>query len=197
MKKYFLVVFLFLLQIGVVFADQKLPAPNMNDPLLKMLSNRKTTREFNPNKSITNKTLSDILWSAYGINRKDEKKRTIPTAMNFQDLEVYVIKKDGVFLYDASENKLKEVSKNNLFKYFSESQGFVENASVILLYTSKDYNKNYSAMHAGSAYQNVAVYCAEHDIANVVKGSMNKKGLSKELDIKEKNIIVAQAIGLK
>ena len=51
-------------------------------------------------------------------------------------------------------------------------------------------------MHAGSAYQNVAIYCAEHNMSNLIKGMINKKGLAKSLKIKEKNILISQVIGL-
>lgn len=196
MKKYILFIIACLFQVLPLFADEKLPKPNMNDPFLKMLSNRKTSREFNPKKEIGNNILSNILWSAYGVNRKDEDKRTIPTAKNVQDLEIYVIKKTGTYLYDAKNNELKEITKENLFKYFSDSQKFVDNASVILLYTTNNFQKNISPMHAGSAYQNVAIYCAEHNMPNLIKGMINKKGLAKSLKIKEKNILISQVIGL-
>ncbi len=196
MKKYILFTILFLSQITLSFAAEKLPAPNMNDPFLNMLSNRKTTREFNPEEEIDDNTLSDILWAAYSINRKADNKRTIPTAKNTQDLEVYVIKKDGAYLYNAENNELKLITDKDLFKYFSDSQKFVDNASVILLYATKDFQENTSAMHAGSAYQNVAIYCAEHNIPNVVKGMMNRKSLARYLNIKEKDILVSQVIGL-
>ncbi len=196
MKKYFLFAILFLSQITLSIAAEKLPAPNMNDPFLNMLSNRKTSREFNSTKQIDDNTLSDILWAAYGINRKEENKRTIPTAKNIQDLEIYVIKKDGAYLYSAETNELKQVSRRNLFKYFSDSQKFVDNADIILVYATKDFQENSSAMHAGSAYQNVAIYCAEHNMPNVVKGMMNKRSIARDLNIKEKDILVSQVIGL-
>lgn len=207
MKKYLLIIFLFLLNTSFLYANNfqnpnanaviKLPEPNMSDPLLNMLSNRQSTREFNAEQQIYNNTLSDILWAAYGINRKDEDKRTIPTAMNKQDLEIYVIKKDGAYLYDAKNNTLTQITKKNLFEYFTRSQAFVENASVILLYTTKEYQEDISAMHAGSAYQNVAIYCAEHNIGNVIKGSMETRQIARYLNIREKNILVAQVIGIK
>lgn len=205
MKKYLLIIFLFLLNTSFLYANNfqnpnaviKLPEPNMSDPLLNMLSNRQSTREFNAEQQIYNNTLSDILWAAYGINRKDEDKRTIPTAMNKQDLEIYVIKKDGAYLYNAKNNTLTQITKKNLFEYFTRSQAFVENASVILLYTTKEYQEDISAMHAGSAYQNVAIYCAEHNIGNVIKGSMETRQIARYLNIREKNILVAQVIGIK
>jgi hypothetical protein len=39
--------------------------------------------------------LSDLLWAANGINRQDEGKRTASSAMNAQDIDVYVFMKDS------------------------------------------------------------------------------------------------------
>jgi nitroreductase len=188
----FIIFFVF---VSVCFAREKtkLPEPNLNDGFLSILSKRKTDREFDPNKDIDSQTLSNILWAANGINRKDGK-RTIPTAKDARDMEIYVIKKDGTYLYDAENNSLILITNRNLFHYFTK-QKFVEDAPLILLYASKK-EEDYSYMHAGSSYQNVAVYCAENGINNVVRGYFDKKGIARELNIKDDdNIIISQVIG--
>lgn len=101
------------------------------------------------------KTLSEILWSAWGISHNG--KRTIPTAKNEQNLKVYVIRSDGAWLYDAKDNALLRVSDKNLMPYFNQ-QNFMKAVPVNLLYTGSD--AKYSPMHAGSAYQNVGLYAA-------------------------------------
>ena len=72
---------------------KKLPAPitTGGKALMDVISERKTIREFKA-QDIDDQTLSDILWSAWGISH--DGKRTIPTAMNQQNLKVYVVKKD-------------------------------------------------------------------------------------------------------
>lgn len=209
MKKYLLVLLFILLQLNTVFATDlnqartiKLPNVNKSDTFLNILLRRKSTRIFKPNQEINDNALSNILWAAYGINRveivhgKKEYKRVIPTAMNMQDLEIYAIKKSGTYLYNAEGNELIEKTRNNLFKYFTEKQEFVNDASLILLYTTKDYKPDISAMHVGSSYQNVAIYCAEHGIPNVVKGLMDREGLAKELNISAKSILSGHVLGI-
>ena len=196
MKKnnfYFLSILFFLIFMEC-FSNQKLPSPDFKDSFLKILLNRKSSRDFNKNLHISNQDLSNILWSAFGINRKNENKRVIPTALNKQDIEIYVVKKDSTYLYNVEKNELIVITKENLFPYFSNFQKFIANADIILLYTSKNFDKKWSQLHTGSAYQNVAVYCSEKNIKNVVVGYYNKD-ISKKINVKEENIIIAQVIG--
>jgi len=53
--------------------------------------------------------LSDLLWAANGINRPELKKRTAPSAMNAQDIDIYVFMAEGVYLYNAAANLLDPV----------------------------------------------------------------------------------------
>ena len=101
-------------------ADIKLPAPDKSNQttLIKTLENRKSCHDF-LNKSIDNKTLSTILWVAYGVNRPDGK-RTIPTAKNGKDLDIYVFNENGIYLYDAEKNLLLQKSKNNYLNLFNK-----------------------------------------------------------------------------
>ena len=74
----------------------KLPAPDRSggQPLMKSLNERKSTRSFSE-KDLSDQQLSDLLWAANGFNRED--KRTAPTAMDRQELELYVISKVSIF----------------------------------------------------------------------------------------------------
>lgn len=53
--------------------------------------------------------VSDLLWAANGISRAAEQKCTASSAMNAQDIDVYVFMKDGVYLDDAQNHELKRV----------------------------------------------------------------------------------------
>lgn len=92
---------------------KKLPAPVVagGKPLMETIGERKTIREFKA-QNVDDQTLSEILWVAFGISH--DGKRTIPTAMNQQNLKVYVVRNDGAWLYDAAENSLTQVTAENL-----------------------------------------------------------------------------------
>ena len=67
------------------------------------MSLRASVREFDPT-ALKLQDLSDMLWAANGINRPYEGKRTAPSAMNAQDIDIYVLMESGIYLYDPREH---------------------------------------------------------------------------------------------
>lgn len=170
---------------------RKLPAPQTKGgiPLMEAITARKSTREFSA-KKIDDQTLSDILYAAWGISH--ESKRTIPTSMNKQNLNVYVVTPEGAWLYQAEDNSLKQISNQDLRHFFNQ-QDYVKDAVLHLVYTGTD-PKN-SPLHAGSAYQNVGLYTASRGMNNVVRGYFDKDGVAQALKLKPEEVIVSQVIG--
>ena len=171
---------------------KKLPEPVLEGgrPLMEVFKERKTVRKFS-SRPLDDQTLSEILWSAWGISHNG--KRTIPTAKNEQNLKVYVIRSDGAWLYDAKDNALLRVSDKNLMPYFNQ-QNFMKAVPVNLLYTGSD--AKYSPMHAGSAYQNVGLYAADKGLHHVVRGYFDADGIKKALNLQDgEEPLISQAIG--
>ena len=92
MRKVQLLFICLMLSVAAFAADKvvKLPKPNLNrtGTVMKALSERQSTREY-ASKALTLADLSDLLWAANGINRSDAGKRTAPSALNKQDVDVY------------------------------------------------------------------------------------------------------------
>ena len=107
---------------------------------METIGERKTIREFKA-QNVDDQTLSEILWVAFGISH--DGKRTIPTAMNQQNLKVYVVRNDGAWLYDAAENSLTQVTAENLQPLFA-TQDFMKDVPVNLVYVGSD--EKYSPM---------------------------------------------------
>jgi len=110
-RTFFLASIIFLLASSWTHAQEsktiKLNEPNKKRglPVMETLSARASVREWS-DKELSLQDLSDLLWAANGINRPDSKKRTAASAMNAQDVDVYVFMKDGAYLYDASQHAL-------------------------------------------------------------------------------------------
>jgi nitroreductase len=171
---------------------QKLPAPLINGgkPLMETLAARRTEREFSP-REIDAQTLSEILWSAWGISHGD--KRTVPTSQNKQNLKVYVAKADGTWLYNAKDNRLEQISPQDLRPLLAK-QDFVKTAPLTLIFAGSD-SKN-TPMHAGSAYQNVGLYCASKGLSNVVRGYLDREAVEQALKLPpEEKVVITQTIG--
>ena len=186
------VVALTMLASGAAHAGNiALPAPETTGgkPLMQAMAERRTEREF-ADKPVSAKDLSNILWAAYGFNRPG--KRTIPTARNEQGMDVYVLTKDGSFLYKAKDNVLEQVGTRDL-REFLGAQDFARKAPLTLLFVEKP-NK-YAGTHAGSAYQNVGLYCASAGLNNVVRGIYDADALAKALNLGDKAVTITQTVG--
>src|SRR5271157_3020083 len=114
----FVAAFALLFNAGPIFSEGvtiiKLTRPRTGGgkPLMQALKERKTSREFSP-KELPLEVLSDLLWAAFGTNRADGR-RTAPSAMNMQEIEIYVAKSDGLYLYSAGSNELVQVLPNDI-----------------------------------------------------------------------------------
>jgi len=195
LKKWVIMMVACLISTGVMAEDIRLPEPNKTGKttLMQALEDRQSSREFS-DKEIDDNTLSTILWAAYGVNREDGK-RTIPTARDTKDLNVYVFKKEGIWLYDADNNLLRQVSDQNQMALF-QMQDYMNTVPVVLLYTGKD--ERYAAMHAGSAYQNVGLYAAANNMACIVRGFFDQEKVAEALKLsKGERVLISQAIGWK
>ncbi|HAM39696.1 MAG: hypothetical protein A2474_01770 [Elusimicrobia bacterium RIFOXYC2_FULL_34_12] len=182
----------------------KLPKPQLEigKPLMQVLKNRKSSREFS-NKKLSEQTLANLLWAGYGINRSDGK-RTAPSSMNMQETSIYVATDDGLYLYDAKENVLNLIIKEDI-RALTGKQLFVKDAPINLIYVSdiskmgkmaeKDIYLNAGA-DVGFIAQNVYLYCASEGLATVVRGYVDVAMLSKKMNLKNnQKIILAQSVG--
>ena len=184
---------------GAVNSDaaetKKLPEPDLNkssDSLLQIINSRQSGRSYNTDKRVDDETLSQILWSARGVNQYG--KITIPTARNNQDLKVFVLDGKGAWLYNAKANQLEKVSNKNMLPYLAEKQDFILNAPVHLVYTSSD--KKWGFAHAGSAYQNVYLFATAQGLSTVIRGLPNDTEMAKALNLAPDEFTIAhQPIG--
>ena len=178
----------------------KLPAPDRQGgkPLMEALALRKTTRQFDAKKALPDAVLSNLLWAANGFNRED--KRTAPTARNIQELELYVIRADGTWFYDAKNHAMVQKNAEDLRADTvgnMKQQMFAADAPAIIVIvadTSKQRDKWYW-MDAGYVSQNIYLFCASEGLNTVVRGMFpvklaDKMGLDKNFAI-----IATQPVG--
>lgn len=175
---------------------KQLPQPDMQlgVTLTEALQKRRSDREYNADRDITDQQLSQILWAACGVNRPDKKLLTIPTAINAQDIQVYVCRKDGVALYQPYDNTLKKVSGEDIRPLLAERQQNMKSAPVFLLIVSdqEKFRHNaevYGAMDAGYASQDICLMCAALGLKTVPRAMMNKEAVAKALGLGEKQIL--------
>lgn len=185
--------------------DIQLPEPVTSGglPLMDALSQRKSTRAF-AEKDLDLQTLSDLLWAANGFNRREDKKRTVPTSRNKQEMEVYVAMKSGLYLYDAWENKLIWKVAGDI-RAATGLQDYVATAAVNLVFVANlekvedpASERQLMASHINSGYiaQNVYLYCASKGLATVSRGNFDHTATSQALQLSPlQKVILCQSVG--
>jgi len=191
----------------------RLPAPRVADggPLMHLLEQRKSHRNFDEERKLSPQVLSDLLWAAWGVNRPDTGKRTAPSAMNWQEIDVYVALEEGLYRYNAVANQLVPVLAKDVRadtgRFF---QPFVARAPVNLVYVadfsrvtltgkiavSEEEKLTYASATVGCIVQNVYLFCAEQGLSTVVRGLIHKPALREALGLGDRQkILLAQTVG--
>lgn len=142
-------------------------------PVMQALDKRRSTREFSP-EMLKPGDLSDLLWAANGINRPESGKRTAPSAMNRQDVKVYVCMQAGSYLYEPATHTLRLVSRGDVRP---------APAPVCLILVT-DADETWSAIDAGIVSQNISLFCSGTGMATYPRATMNREVLQKALQLK-------------
>ena len=213
-------VLLSLVLLGGVTAAQDLkpivlPAPQTHGgkPLMAALALRATGRDF-AGDELPMQTLSNLLWAAWGVNRPKGSLRTAPSAMDWQEIDVYVVMKAGTYVYDAVTNTLKpDVSGN--YRALTGTQPFVKDAPITLVYVAdasrmvfppdfpkpmkdaveevKDYME---WADAAAISENVYLFAASEGLATGVRALVDRPALAKALRLGANQVItLAQCVG--
>lgn len=176
--------------------DITLPKPNLERgcKVMKALADRHSSRECD-GRELSQSDLADLLWAANGISRADGK-RTAPSAMNRQDIDVYVVTKDGAYLYDAKEGKLVLVAEGDHRSVVASGQSFVNTFPVSLVLVSDlsrfgktdDRTRLMAAVDAGCVSQNISLFCSGCGLVTVPRATMDNARLSEVLKLKPEQL---------
>lgn len=181
-----------LMMTGNVQAQEvvSLPKPEVNKLSMSLgeaLQQRRSERSFT-DKEISLQTLSTLLWAACGVSDPKTGKITAPSAVNMQDVKVYVCAKDGVCLYNAKANTLTKVSDKDLREAIAGRQAFAKSAPIsLVLVSTKDSdrspNERWGAMDTGYVSQNIYLACTALGLKTVARGTMDFDTLKRELKL--------------
>ena len=177
------------------------PQTDIGRPLMQVLRDRRSAREFSTQK-LPAQVLSNLLWAAFGVNRPDGK-RTAPSAMHWEETDIYVATAEGLYVYDAKVHQLNPVLRDDV-RGQTGTQPFVKEAPLNLLYVA-DLSKTaknsadrdlFVAADTGFIAQNVYLFCASEGLATVVRGSIDRATLSKAMRLRtDQRITLAQSVG--
>lgn len=185
---------------------RELPMPEMglDLPLIEAMRLRATKRDILP-EELPIELVSSLLWSAYGINRPEEGKRVVPSAINAQEFDIYLFNHEGIFLYNAEKNNLEMVSKGDQREAISE-QSFFKEAPISLVmvanydrmkrFKDQDVRDFYAAVDCGYISQNIYLFCASAKLATVACGGINHDKLKHILNLNNGRALLAHPVGI-
>ena len=181
-----------------------LPSPRKDGgmPLMEAISKRCSTRDFAP-KELPLPMLSDLLWATYGVNRSDGG-RTAPSALNAQEIDVYVALPSGAYLYDPAANSLQLIAASDL-RRVTGYQDFVDEAPLDLVFVA-DYNRmklvpvgqreSYASVAAGAISQNLYLFAAGNGLATVIRAWINREAIADALGLgHDQQVLLSQTVG--
>ena len=190
----------------------KLPEPqkDLQFPLMKALETRRSIRKWS-DKPLSEQELSNLLWAACGITKprkgKTKCKRTAPSACNSQEIRVYILLSEGVFLYDEPHHQMLMIKNHDIREHVG-TQKMMKSAPVGLVFVadlsrmnspflkSKEAQRFSAWVDTGYISQNVYLYCAAAGLGTVVLSLVKRDKLEELMELQEhEKIVLTQVVG--
>lgn len=183
-----------------------LPAPDKSGgmPLMEAIARRRSMREFS-RKELPLPLLANLLWAANGINRPDGG-RTAPSAMNTQEIDIYVALASGAYLYDTKANELQLVAGNDV-RRVTGYQDFVDEAPLDLVYVADhgrmklvpvSSRESFASSAAGAIAQNVYLFAAGNGLATVIRAWIDREAIANALGLPhDHQVLLSQTVGFQ
>ena len=194
------------------------PTDDRSTSVFAALKQRRTTREISTT-PLSLQQLSNLLWSAFGVNRKlgpfGVPGRTAASASNSQEIDLYVALEEGVYLFDAPNNLLMPIVEEDprAGALTPGQRGVDAKAPVQLIYVvdihrltqtagfqepglhDPEVQKSYYFVDTGLIAGNVYLFAAAHGLAAWFH-NCDKTALAQRLGLRaEQRVLFAQSIG--
>jgi nitroreductase len=192
------------------------PQADGGKSVLAALWERRTIRNISPEK-LPAQMLSNLLWAAWGVNREGGPSgrpgRTAASASNSQEIDLYVVLPEGVYLYEAVPHRLSLVVAGDLrAKVGRGRRGSAAQAPVNLIFVADvakfaqapfqepglkdpEVQKSYYNVATGLIAGNVFLFAASQGLAAWFH-NCDKAGLATELKLRpDQRVLYAQTVG--
>lgn len=183
----------------------RLPAPRRRAgrPLLQALAQRASQRAFSP-RPLPRRVLGELLWAAAGVNRPALHGRTAPSALNAQEVVVYVAMAQGLYRYDADTHALQRIVAADV-RRVTGYQDFVDSAPLDLVFVADHgrmglvpaaQRERFAFAAAGAMAQNVYLYAASEGLAAVLRAWLDRTALEAAMGLgADQQVLLAQTVG--
>ena len=170
--------------------------------LREALAARRSQRDFAP-QALPLELLSDLMWAACGRNRPDGG-RTAPSALNAQEIEVFVALPGGAYRYDPVAHAL-ELRAGADLRRITGYQDFVDDAPLDLVYVAEHARMGlvpvaqrdaFAHVAAGAVAQNVYLFAAGNGLATVLRAWIDRGAIADALGLDhDQQVLLSQTVG--
>lgn len=171
-------------------------------PLLDALAARRSGREFNE-RPLSPAVLSTLLWAAWGTNRPDGQ-RTAPSALNAQEIDLYIALPEGAYRYDHRTHSLSLVAGQDI-RRVTGYQDFVDRAPLDLVLVANHDRMHmvpaesralFAATSAGAIAQNIYLFAASAGLATVIRAWIDRHAIADALGLSpDQQVLLSQTVG--
>jgi len=179
------------------------PRADFGKSLAQALKLRRSVRAFDT-RPLPPQVLSELLWTAYGVNRTETADRTAPSWRHARETEIFAAMPDGVWRYDPMKHLLIPHLSADV-RGQTGVQDFVATAPLNLVFVSdadhmsgvsREEQHRFAAADIGFIGQNVYLYCASEGLACVFRASLDTDKLGHTLHLGETQFIMfSQTVG--
>jgi hypothetical protein len=182
--------------------DVLVPPPfekNNPFPLERALTERKTTRSYDPGRTLALPEISRLFWAADGVNR-ESGRRTAPSALGRYPVEMLAALPQGVYRYEPQPHRLVRVIADDIRGRIPVQSGFKQAAMIVLYVINKEKvpgkDLGWADLEIGGIGQNLFLAATALGLGSCIFAYMNTAEVAKLLGLKDSQVLrIAQAVG--
>ena len=211
MSKYFLSLTILLLfnicintEVGEII---KLPEPKREGgmPLYQALSLRKSLRNFDPSIKVSYETLSQALWSCYGV--REGNYRVIPAAKAWYTFIIYIFLEDGVYKYNPIEHSILKIIDGDHREITGTQKAIVTKARINFLFIAdlnmkgrapedKAIRREIVKADIGNITMALSLFAAANNMKGVIRGELSQQAIFDFLNLNSNDYYMPLAFSL-
>ena len=211
MSKYFLSLTILLLfnacfntEVGEII---KLPEPKREGgmPLYQALSLRKSLRNFDPSIKVSYETLSQALWSCYGV--REGNYRVIPAAKAWYTFVIYLFVEDGVYKYNPIEYSILKIIDGDHREITGTQKAIVTKARINFLFIAdlnmkgrapedKTIRREIVKADIGNITMALSLFAAANNMKGVIRGELSQQAIFDFLNLNSNDYYMPLAFSL-
>jgi hypothetical protein len=168
-------------------------------PLERALMERKTSRSYDPGRTLSLAEISRVFWAADGVNR-ESGRRTAPSALGRYPVEMLAALPQGVYRYEPQPPRLVRVIADDIRGRIPVQGGFKQAALIVLYVINKEKvpgkDLGWADLEIGCIGQNLFLEAAALGLGSCIFAYLNTAEVAKLLGLKDSQVLrIAQAVG--